>query len=165
MHKQEETVAAIDYLLKRGMVAKGGTDLLHGRFNYLKELGEGGDALYHDLLDRVFNSSGGRLHIENITGIPGEIALRAGTSDTPFGVINVGDDAKLVKLCEKHDLFTQDSRFSESLFHGINTDSSPVNLLLGSKKFTEGWSSWRVSNMTLMNVGKNEGAQIIQVFG
>ena len=26
------------------MVAKGGTDLLHGRFNYLKELGEGGDA-------------------------------------------------------------------------------------------------------------------------
>ncbi|MEP1213429.1 MAG: DEAD/DEAH box helicase family protein [Marinobacter sp.] len=165
LHKQEETVAAIDYLLKRGMVAKGGTDLLHGRFNYLKELGEGGDALYQDLLDRVFNSSGGRLHIENITGIPGEIALRAGTSDTPFGVINVGDDAKLVKLCEKHDLFTQDSRFSESLFHGINTDSSPVNLLLGSKKFTEGWSSWRVSNMTLMNVGKNEGAQIIQLFG
>src|SRR5690606_18262408 len=33
------------------------------------------------------------------------------------------------------------------------------------KKFTEGWSSWRVSNMTLMNVGKNEGAQIIQLFG
>lgn len=83
LHKQEETVAAIDYLLKRGMVVKGGTDLLHGRFNYLKELGEGGDALYHDLLGRVFSSSGGRLHIENITGIPGEIALRAGTSDTP----------------------------------------------------------------------------------
>jgi hypothetical protein len=40
-----------------------------------------------------------------------------------------------------------------------------VNLLIGSKKFTEGWSSWRVSTMGLMNVGKGEGAQIIQLFG
>jgi hypothetical protein len=38
-------------------------------------------------------------------------------------------------------------------------------LLIGSKKFTEGWSSWRVSTMGLMNVGKGEGAQIIQLFG
>jgi hypothetical protein len=40
-----------------------------------------------------------------------------------------------------------------------------VNLLIGSKKFTEGWSSHRVSTMGLMNVGKGEGAQIIQLFG
>ena len=40
-----------------------------------------------------------------------------------------------------------------------------MNLLIGSKKFTEGWSSWRVSTMGLMNVGKGEGAQIIQLFG
>jgi hypothetical protein len=31
-----------------------------------------------------------------------------------------------------------------------------VNLLIGSKKFTEGWSSWRVSTMGLMNVGKGK---------
>jgi len=165
LHKREETVAAIEALLNTGMVSKGGTDLLHNRFNYLKELGETADALYQDVLTRVFHSSGGRLHIENISGIAGEIALRAGTSDTPFGVINVGDDGKLVTLCEKHKLSVQESRFSESLFRQINVDGSCVNLLLGSKKFTEGWSSWRVSNMTLMNVGKNEGAQIIQLFG
>ena len=40
-----------------------------------------------------------------------------------------------------------------------------MHLLIGSKKFTEGWSSWRVSTMGLMNVGKGEGAQIIQLFG
>ncbi len=39
-----------------------------------------------------------------------------------------------------------------------------MHLLIGSKKFTEGWSSWRVSTMGLMNVGKGEGAQI-QLFG
>src|SRR5690606_36423329 len=33
------------------------------------------------------------------------------------------------------------------------------------KKFTEGWSSWRVSTMGLMRVGKEEGSQIIQLFG
>ena len=31
--------------------------------------------------------------------------------------------------------------------------------------YSEGWSSWRVSTMGLMNVGKGEGAQIIQLFG
>ena len=40
-----------------------------------------------------------------------------------------------------------------------------MHLLIVSKKFTEGWSSWRVSTMGLMNVGKGEGAQIIQLFG
>ena len=40
-----------------------------------------------------------------------------------------------------------------------------MNLLIGSKKFTEGWNSWRVSTMALMNVGATEGSQIIQLFG
>ncbi len=165
LENRAETQSAIDSLLKHGMVGKGGIDRLHGRFNYLKELAESPEQLYLDMLERVFHSGGGRLHIENINGVSGEIALRGGTSDTPFGVINVGDDTKLIKLCEKHDLLVQDARFSESLFRGINRDGSKINLLLGAKKFTEGWSSWRVSNMTLLNVGMNEGAQIIQLFG
>src|SRR5205085_386045 len=33
------------------------------------------------------------------------------------------------------------------------------------KKFSEGWNSWRVSTMGLMNVGQSEGSQIIQLFG
>ncbi|EJL6781853.1 DEAD/DEAH box helicase family protein [Vibrio alginolyticus] len=165
LHNNEQTITAIDYLLNKGMVSQGGVDLLYNRFNYLKELGETSERLYQDILSRVFHSSGGRLHIENITGVSGEIALRAGSSDKPFGVINVGNDSKLIKLCEEHDLYVQDARFSESLFREINHEQSSVNLLLGSKKFTEGWSSWRVSNMTLMNVGRNEGAQIIQLFG
>ncbi len=42
---------------------------------------------------------------------------------------------------------------------------SQVNVLIGAKKFIEGWSSWRVSNMGLLNIGKSEGSQIIQLFG
>jgi hypothetical protein len=57
------------------------------------------------------------------------------------------------------------STLSGNQHHGINTPTSPVNLLIGSKKFTEGWNSWRVSTMGLMNVGQTEGSQIIQLFG
>ncbi len=165
LDKREETVKAISSLLGKGLVGNGGIDYLYGRFNYLKELGDTADNLYRDMLERVFNSSGGRLYLENISTVQGEIALRAGTASEPFGVINIGDTAKLLKLCEDHDLLVQDARFGTSLFNDINSENSKVNLLLGSRKFSEGWSSWRVSNMTLMNVGRGEGAQIIQLFG
>jgi len=33
------------------------------------------------------------------------------------------------------------------------------------KKFTEGWNSWRVASMGLMNMAKKEGSQVIQLFG
>ena len=47
----------------------------------------------------------------------------------------------------------------------LSQSDSTVNVLIGSKKFTEGWNSWRVSTMGLMNVGKSEGSEIIQLFG
>src|SRR3546814_19182052 len=46
----------------------------------------------------------------------------------------------------------------------LNKDSR-LNVLIGSRKFTEGWSSWRVSTMGLLNMGQGEGSQIIQLFG
>ncbi len=45
------------------------------------------------------------------------------------------------------EIATEDREFAGSLFHAINTPKSTVNLLIGSKKFTEGWNSWRVSTM------------------
>ena len=68
------------------------------------------------------------------------------------------------ELLEKHGLAPGECEFSGSLFHEINNLHSTVHLLIGSKKFTEGWSSWSVSTMGLMNVGKGQGAQI-QLFG
>jgi hypothetical protein len=47
----------------------------------------------------------------------------------------------------------------------LNNKDSQLHVLIGSRKFTEGWSSWRVSTMGLLNMGKGEGSQIIQLFG
>ena len=160
------SIQRIDRVLNQGLVTAMGKNLFARRFAYLNTCRLSPEQVFNETLAALFNSpAGGQLYIENLKGATGEIALRVGSENEAFGVINVGDDAKLVKLCEEHGLATGEREFSESLFHEINKPHSTVHLLIGSKKFTEGWSSWRVSTMGLMNVGKGEGAQIIQLFG
>lgn len=160
------SVQRIERVLNQGLVTATGKNLFAGRFAYLNTCGLTAAQVFDETLAVLLNApGGGQLYIENLKGATGEVALRLGAENEPFGVINVGDDAKLVKLCEDNKLATGEREFSGSLFHDINKPHSQVNLLIGSKKFTEGWSSWRVSTMGLMNVGKGEGAQIIQLFG
>lgn len=160
------SVQRIERVLNQGLVTATGKNLFAGRFAYLNTCGLTAAQVFDETLAVLFNApGGGQLYVENLKGATGEVALRLGAENEPFGVINVGDDAKLVKLCEDNKLATGEREFSGSLFHDINKAHSQVNLLIGSKKFTEGWSSWRVSTMGLMNVGKGEGAQIIQLFG
>ena len=152
---------------KAGLNDEGGTSIFANSFDYLKDKSVDINVLYSDILLRVFNTSlaGANVHIDNLKGIDGELGLRIGDTQDYFGVINVGDDSTLHKLCIEAGILGMDMDFSQSLFHKINEKNSPINLLIGSKKFTEGWSSWRVSTMGLMNIGKGEGSQIIQLFG
>ncbi len=160
------SIQRIERVLNQGLETATGKNLFAGRFTYLNMCGLSPAQVFEETLATLFNApGGGQLYVENLKGATGEVALRLGAENDAFGVINVGDDAKLVKLCEENGLATGDREFTGSLFHEINNAHSTVNLLIGSKKFTEGWSSWRVSTMGLMNVGKGEGAQIIQLFG
>lgn len=150
---------------KTGLTTSSGKDSFANNFTYLSTLKITAADVYTDILKEVFLSTGGgQLHVENLKGIDGEIGLRVGNGDY-FGVINVGDDAALLKLCSDNKLMVSDRDFSQSLFHEIKSPESTVNILIGSKKFTEGWSSWRVSMMGLMNIGRSEGSEIIQLFG
>ncbi len=56
-------------------------------------------------------------------------------------------------------------RIFRIIFEQINNKDSDINILIGSKKFTEGWNSYRVSSIGLLNIGRNAGSQIIQIFG
>jgi hypothetical protein len=160
------SIRHIKIVMDQGLVTAEGKNLFAERFRYLHACGLTPAQIFDETLKTLFNApGGGQLCIENLKGATGEVALKIGAENEPFGVVNVGDDAKLVKLCEEKGFATSESEFSGSLFLGINDPQSTVNLLIGSKKFTEGWSSWRVSTMGLMNVGKGEGAQIIQLFG
>ncbi|RMF61816.1 MAG: hypothetical protein D6748_00780 [Calditrichaeota bacterium] len=116
------------------------------------------------ILQNIFKGQG-QLEVYEILRAQGELGLKLSGSDEYFGVIQVGDLSALKRLLNKFQFSLKPDYFSDSLFRSINHLNSSINVLIGAKKFVEGWNSWRVSNMVLMNTGKGEGPQIIQLFG
>ena len=145
-----------------------GDDVFAGRFEYLRGAGYDPEAIFHDILASIFHAPvGGQLHVGDIRGMTGELGLRAGSSEDYFGLIYIGDTSTFKKLVEADGagINVEDDVISGSLFEGINDPASKINILIGAKKFMEGWNSWRVSNMGLLNIGRTEGSEIIQLFG
>jgi hypothetical protein len=165
----EWATTAIDDLLSGDTALQiDGDDLFTDEFGAIRSTGWTMEALLTDLRERLFHASGATgLRLVNLTNAGGEIGLRAGDADAFFGVIDVGNDRGFLDLTEQDlpEVTVTESEFEGSLFKRINQRGSDVNVLLGAKKFIEGWSSWRVSTMGLMNIGRGEGPQIIQLFG
>lgn len=162
----DKTIKILDSLIKNDslIVDNKGDNPFNNNFIALSNYQ--GREIYHLIIEKVFNASSKRdLKLMRLRNSKGEISLQVGNND-PFGVINIGDDLKFAKTIEKYtNLSIETDEFNKSLFESINKENSPINFLIGSKKFTEGWSSWRVSSMGLLNMGKTEGSQIIQLFG
>lgn len=150
-----------------GILNANNSPVFLNRFTSITENSWTIETLYRDILKTVFNTDnvGANVYLDRLKGTDGELGLRVGDTEDYFGVINVGDDNTLFKLCQSEKILGMERDFSTSLFHGINRKNSKINVLIGAKKFTEGWSSWRVSTMGLMNIGRSEGSQIIQLFG
>lgn len=169
VRERGESLSIIERLLngRANLMDSAGRNIFSASFGLLFESGMNAGEVYADVLTRLFNSQApAMLRVENLSKIKGEIALSIGENE-PFGVVNVGDDAKLVKLCERHKdaINVKQREFARSLFDNVNHVNSTINVVIGSRKFSEGWNSWRVSTMGLMNIGKTEGSQIIQLFG
>ncbi len=156
-----------------GLIDAGGKELFYQDFRALQDI-FGMDAdpaeIFADILRLVFNTDGNadepRLRMENIRQTAGEIGLKVGEYGDYFGVINIGDTSGLLKNCEQKGIIVSNEEFvSESLFRNINMPNSKITILIGSRKFTEGWNSWRVSTMGLINFAKGEGSLAIQLFG
>ena len=164
-----EAVALIKSLLEEGFKDQNGRDLLAHRLPHIDVSGDKAalaQSLHDGILRDVFHAPGGGvLAVQMLRGATGELALKVGEAE-PFGVVNVGEPGAVAEACAaKGVVRLEDDANRSSLFQGINRDDSPVNLLVGSRKFTEGWNSWRVSSIGLMRMGKSEGTQIIQLFG
>ena len=143
-------------------------DLFVNRFGYLRHRGEAANILYQDSLAKVMHTdSSGGLELCDLRGVDGELGLRAAGNGDFFGVIYIGDTTSFKKLTEEDNsgIIVTDAVLQNSLFDRINELDSTVEVLVGSRKFIEGWNSWRVSNMGLLNIGRAEGSQIIQLFG
>ena len=163
--------AMIGKLLSRqsGLTDESGRDYFRDRFAYLSEhvSAHNVDDLYTDLCTTLFHGLG-KLHVVYLTAGEGELHLHAGDGPA-FGVVNVGDSAALHKLLTEqatpHVAVSREAGFAERLFADVDRRDSPVNVVIGARRFIAGWNSWRVATMGLMHVGVGEGPEIIQMFG
>lgn len=181
LEKPNEAIKAIDTLLNKdgsatGLMDSAGHDIFHGAFLFLRQRllkGEKPVNIHADILETLYNNrAGGQLQLLRLKGDSGELVLKAGNGDQHFGLINVGDALGLSKHVEGEcgkgncpKIVVDDSDFLAAQFASIKESASPINLLIGAKKFVEGWDCWRVSTLGLMRVGRSEGSQIIQLFG
>ena len=154
---------------KPRLKSKQGTNILERAFDPMMGFcgNNKGKEAYRLMQEHVFNAPAGTTALLTVTHrkAPDEIALSVGAAD-PFAVIHIGDTAGFLKqVREMPGLDVQENPFEGSLFDTVNERTSTVNFLVGSRKFTQGWSCWRVSAMGLLNMGVTEGTQIIQLFG
>ena len=164
-------IDAIEKILSgnSGLSDDSGDDVFQNRLGYLNGFDETPEQIYTDILNEVFHTGlSGALYLCDVRNASGEVALKASSSGQYFGLIYIGDTAAFKKLVENDDAGIEthsEDVLAESLFNGINKFDSPINILIGAKKFIEGWDSWRVTAMGLLNIGRQEGSQIIQLFG
>ena len=150
---------------RSGLPDERGEDYFHGWFGYLRRNLK--DDLYTDICATLCNGPG-KLHVMYLTAGEGELHLRS--ADNPvFGVVNIGDATALHKLlladANPDIVIEREAGFAEKLFAQVDQPNSPVNIVIGARRFIAGWNSWRVSVMGLMHVGVGEGPEIIQMFG
>ena len=163
-------VAAIERLLagESGLRRPDGRDVFEGRFGCLRDAKLSPEALYRKILESVLHAPvNDALQLGFVRGSSGEIGLKASSSQHYFGVVSIGDASSFRKLVAERapDILMQEEAVLTGLFDTINEPHTSIEVLVGARKFMEGWNSWRVSSMGLMNVGRQEGSQIIQLFG
>ena len=169
-NKQSWAVKAIKALLegRTGLVDSDGQDIFAEKFQYLRDACVDPEIAYQEILSRIFHTpAGGGLHLCNLRGSTGELGLKASGAAEYFGLIYIGDTSSFKKLVEADDsgIAIEEDAITDSLFDGISEPETSIEILIGAKKFMEGWNSWRVSNMGLLNIGRKEGSEIIQLFG
>jgi len=136
-----------------------GRDIFENKFDYFKKRG----IKIEDMYKKIFGGVGG-FKVYELKNVEGELGLKVGENDY-FGVINIGDVSSFKKKLEEKGISIEQDVVSESLFDNIKEESSKINILIGSRKFIEGWDTWRVSSMCLLNIGVGQGPLIIQLFG
>lgn len=135
--------------------------------DYLAKLSEKERAKFKNVFNNDFK---GKLRLTRNSQAEDEILLSYGTGDY-WGIINVGNGLNFINDYKSENVEKETrtsiviSNFEKYLFENIDKPHSPINVLIGSRKFAEGWNCFRVSVIGLINLGKSKGNKIIQIFG
>lgn len=147
-----------------------GANVFKGMFREARRVnGDDGAALYRGIVREVFLAEApGPLRVARRKDASGELQLRVGEGE-PFGVVNVGEEGNVTKELAKpaHQRWAQlePDITGGSLFESLPKRDCRLTVLVGSRKFMEGWNCFRVSMLGINRIGQGAGTQIIQLFG
>jgi len=121
---------------------------------------------YDHILKYVYNSeTNGKIEIIKIPMNEEELILKLKTSDKPFALIKIGNIGNWVKEKLKN-YEINESYDNQSYFQRLNKSDSPINILLGSRSFYEGWDSNRPNVMMFINIGTGDSRKfVLQAIG
>lgn len=120
-----------------------------------------------DILKYVFNTEKqGIIEYSTIAENPKEIAFTHKNSSEPFALIYISEADKF-KADLLNDYIESKTPYTTSFFKDINDYKNPINILLGSRIFAEGWDSNRPNIINFINIGVNIEAQkfVLQAAG
>jgi len=135
--------------------------------NFLAGLSEADKKKYKYLFNE---ETSGKLTLTRNPETDDEILLSYGNGGY-WGIVNVGNGAKFINDLENDNVIKNPrdqvivSHIERYSFKNIDHQTSPINILIGSRKFAEGWNCFRVSVIGLINLGSSKGNKIIQIFG
>lgn len=135
--------------------------------NFLASLTDAQKTTYKYLFNEEYT---GKLTLTRNPETDDEILLSYGNGGY-WGIVNVGNGPKFINDLDNQNVIRkpQDkvivSNIERYSFKNIDSQNSPVNVLIGSRKFAEGWNCFRLSVIGLINLGVSKGNKIIQIFG
>ena len=135
--------------------------------NFLANLIDEQKVTYKYLFNEEYT---GKLTLTRNPETDDEILLSYGNGGY-WGIVNVGNGAKFINDLENKNVIKNPrdkvivSNIERYSFKNIDNQNSPINVLIGSRKFAEGWNCFRVSVIGLINLGSSKGNKIIQIFG
>ncbi|WP_018249093.1 DEAD/DEAH box helicase family protein [Orenia marismortui] len=120
-----------------------------------------------DILRYFFNAdSPGSIEVTRIPNNNKELAFRLSSSSQHFASIIIGNISNW-KNDELEGYNFDDTPVTNSFFNEIDTQKSNINMLMGSRKFYEGWDSNRPNIINFINIGLSSDSQkfILQAIG
>ncbi|MBW2036405.1 MAG: DEAD/DEAH box helicase family protein [Deltaproteobacteria bacterium] len=122
---------------------------------------------WEELLRLVYNAPApGKIEVLLRPSNRQEMAFKLKSADQPFALIKIGDISNWLKDELKGYEIIEDYE-DEGFFRRLNEENSPINILMGSRTFYEGWDSNRPNVITYINIGTGTEAKkfILQSVG
>jgi len=115
--------------------------------------------IMRDILKYIYNSdSFGAIEISYRPSDRKQVAFKLTTAERHFVLSKTGDMPKWLK--DELSRFNINHQFEkEGFFERINKDDSPINILMGSRTFYEGWDSNRPNVINFINIGMGQSAK------